>query len=411
MVDRDREPTRRDFVRNVSQAIHPWTPGYLTTWSISTLKTALVQHRQGQFNDTAMLLDSLWEDDEFPGDVEKRINCTLHAKRSLKVAGDRRLKPMERAVQDNFDKLCPSTELYPFQADVLMLGVGVGTIDWQTGSDIWIPRFRHLPAHFLQYDEERRKWMYQAREGWIEVTPGDGTWVLSTSGQRGWIRGLIRAISLVWIGKQLTLADWERYNEKHGLPIFKAKTPLQVDNEQRDQFLADLEDLRSEGVIGLPQDENGHGYDLDLLEATDRNWESFKAKVERADRKMAMLLLGGNLGNEVASTGANRAAAETHADSLYDKAAGDELQLHQVIQEQILRPFFALNEGRTDTIPYPCWDVYGDPDPDHLFSVQGKLLDVVSKAKDLGYQVDNLQQTAEGLGLKLSKPEDPAILE
>jgi phage gp29-like protein len=258
-------------------------------WSAGSIQSALYSHRDGCFDLVSQLLDSMWEDDEFPGTLQKRVNATLRSEFQLQLPGESRdLNARELAAQTYFPTIAPDCELFDVLKDFIMLGAGVATIDWdfKHPSGIWMPKLRALPAEFLRYDLDRRIWLYEAREGEQIVEPGNGKWFLLTAGQRGWIQGLIRGLANLWYAKQLTLADWQRYNQKHGLPIIKAKVPIYRDHTEKRDFIDDLGEIQSEGVIGLPQDENGEGYDVELLEARDTAWESFQNNVERYDRKI-----------------------------------------------------------------------------------------------------------------------------
>src|SRR5690606_9302142 len=101
----------------------------------------------------------------------------------------------------------PEGELFDFLHWYLHLGVGVATFDWTRSASRWSPRLRTLPPHFLRFDEHRKAWLYNAREGELEVTPGDGRWFLLTRGQRGWMHGLVRRLAIAWVAKQLTIRD------------------------------------------------------------------------------------------------------------------------------------------------------------------------------------------------------------
>src|SRR5687767_6495598 len=241
----DPMPQFAGIARNI---ITPWQTSIRPTWTISGIRTALLAHRSGQMAMAAQLFDSMLEDDEFPGDLQKRVNALLRSEFSMKIDEDRKLNRREQQTQDMFPEMAPDGELFDLIASWLVLGVGVGTIDWDTSGPVWVPKVRALPAEFLRHEEFERKWYYDAREGTKEVTPGDGKWILLTTGQRGWIWGLIRGLAVLWLSKQLTYGDWQRYCQKHGLPIIKAKIPIFRDDKEKDAFVEALSTIQSEGV-------------------------------------------------------------------------------------------------------------------------------------------------------------------
>jgi phage gp29-like protein len=398
-------PVSTSVVRHV---ITPWSTGTRPTWTIGQIRAALLAHRAGEFALVAQLFDSMLEDDEFPGDLQKRVNALLRSEFHMQVPGeDRELNRRERQVQELFPDLCPDGELFDLIASWLILGVGVATIDWDTSGPLWIPKLRALPTEYLRYNEFAREWTYDAREGAQKVTPGDGKWILLTSGQRGWIWGMIRGLAVLWLSKQLTNGDWERYCQKHGLPIIKAKIPLFRDEKEKDRFIDDLSEVSSEGVIGLPQGPDGDGYDVELLEATDGSWESFQAKIDRADRKIQIMLLGSNIGTEqTEATGGARAAAETSSAGLdQDKAKSDAKYVGQCLFEQLLKPFFDLNFGPAADVPFPYWDVCPEDDTREWADAQVQFVTVLNQIRTTGYKLKNAEQLGKDYGFELE--EDP----
>ena len=393
------------FARNM---ITPWATSIRPTWTIGQIRNALLAHRQGEFSAVSLLFDSMLEDDELPGTLQKRINATLRSEFSLKINEDRDLNRKEQQAEDLFPDMVPDDQLFDLIASWLILGVGVAMIDWNIKGPLWIPKLRALPSEFLRYDENLRQWTYEAREGTQIVEPGNGKWVLLTSGDRGWIWGLIRGLATLWLGKRLTEGDWQRYCQKHGLPIIKAKVPIFRDEKEKNRFIDELCEIQSEGVIGLPQGtDESQSYDVELLEATDQSWESFQANLERADRKIQIMLLGSNIGTEQSeATGGSRAAAETSQSGIdREKAKADEKRVSQVLKEQFLAPFFALNFGSAVPVPEPYWDVCPEEDARQWADAQVAFVGLLNQIRTTGYKLKNAEDLANEYGLELE--EDP----
>jgi phage gp29-like protein len=389
------------------QLIVPQQSGMKSQWSLHQLRAALMGQRMGHLGLSSQLYDTLLEDDEIPGALRKRVNATLKSPFKL-ISPDGCEVPLtkrEQKIEKLFKKMAPCDQTFDLVADWLMMGVGVGTIDWDTSSVPWVPYLRVLPTEFLSFDEELKAWRYQTAEFPDEiVTPGDGKWVLLTGGERGWRWGLIRAIARTWLGKQLTYCDWQQYNKKHGLPIFKALIPIWRDDIEKQTFAEELAEVVAEGVIALPQDENSQGlmqgYDVQLLEPAAVVWQGFQASLERADRKFQVLLLSGNLGSEATSKGSNRAAAETHAGGLAELAAGDAERLGYCLQQQLLRPFMMLNYGKEEP-PLPFWDADPADDARAWVPAQAQLATAVKAFAEAGVEISNLAEVGRSLNLEL----------
>lgn len=347
-----------------------------------------------------------------------------------------KLKPHQRRAAELFCRMFPYGEALRIISDLVMMGEAFATLDWDTRSaaeggeaDVWVPIVRALPTEFARYDHADRRWKYQAQSaakkwdptqplpavlaaglgaGELTITPGDGKWLhfsLGGPGGRGWLWGLVRGLAETWHGKQRTLCNWDRYNTKHGLPIIKAKLPIGADEEEKDEFVVDMTGLVAEGVIGLPQDEEGYGYDAELLEPTTVTWQGFQAALERADRKIQVALLGGNLGAEVTKSGGNMGAAATHSSEVEKLAATEAKVLGEVLREQLLRPFFELNFGseKCKDLPTPCWETCPDEDARAWTTAWGQFATAVETLGKGGYEVANLGDVAKKFGLMLAK--------
>lgn len=400
-------PSRKNFTR-----ITGWTPGVRTTgWTVRRVHSAINAHATGSFLESALLADTMLTDDEIPGVLEKRVNAVLGSDFSLvvpeegnKALAERIQKELEPQWWDAF----PEGELDEFIRSYRMLGVAVGVLDWTQSANRWTPRARFLSPQYLRFDDEKERFFYSAREGEFPVTPGDGQWLLLTDGRRGWLRASVRALAVTWLIKQLTWRDWSRYNERHGLPIVKAMVPAIALEEDREQFIEDLENLNSEIVATLPThlDESGASFDLQLLEATDRNWESFERAIARCDRKFQIHFLGQNLTTEIDKNG-SRAAAEVHRGVERDKAKADAEKMGTSLREQAMVPWVTYNyAGATlAETSWPKWDTSPPDDQQTEAAAKKTFGEALTAIKAGGYRVANLDELAEKYNLKLEKVE------
>jgi phage gp29-like protein len=392
--------------RALRLVVNAWQTTFRPSWSVGQVVSALREHRLGWLSSSSQLLDTMGEDDEIPGDIKKRVNSVVRAAFSFEGEDEE----ANEFISEHWSYIIDKGELFDFVRNFVLMGVGVGVLDWQLKESVWIPCFRNLPTEFLHYDETIKRWKYQAQEGEFTVEPGNGTWVLLTSGQRGWLYGLVRALGLLWVAKQFVFRDWNRYNERHGLPIIKAKVPVSVIESEKKKFVQEIQDLNAEGVIALPQGVDGPdvNYDVDLLETKDQSWQSFQFALERFDRKIQVMLLGGNLGTEVATTGANRAAAETHKDNLDSEVAmPDSEALGQCFQRQVVRAFFFFNRGPeasySNELPYPCWDTEPPEDIQGRATAQKTFGEAITAIQNAGFKVKNIEAIAEQYGFELQE--------
>lgn len=389
--------------------VTPWSAGIKTTWSVSEVRSALRLHAEGDFSSSAQLFDTMGEDDHLPGELDKRVGGVLGSAFSLnpveapsKSASQRLVERYKSIWFDIFSE----AELGELLRWRRMLGVGLGVLDWERGGSEWRARLRTLHPQFLRWDQFERRWLYRAQEGELVVTPGDGRWVLLTDGQRGWMNCGVRSLAVTWLAKQQTIRDWNRYNERHGLPIVKAFAPAIADDADKDQFWEDVRVLHSETVAQLPThlDETDAKFDLDLLEAKDQSWQTFPAQLARADRRISTYLLGQNLATEVDGQG-SRAAADTHRGVERDKAKVDAENLATELRRQALFPIIAFNVPNVslEIVPWPKWNT----DPAGEDEAQAKAKKTFAEAlrtfTNGGYEVENLDELCERYGIKLKK--------
>jgi phage gp29-like protein len=395
-------------VARLSRIVNPWPAAARATWGPSKLATALRMHSQGQFSLASQLWDAMREDDEIPGAVATRVNATLGSDFSLRSEDPARvaLPARARRLELEWCEIAPDAALQDLLADYLMLGVGLATIDWDFGDGShWTPRLRPLPAEHLEYDLHEQVWRYHARDGRVDVTPGDGKWLLLANGERPWLNGYVRSLAALWRAKQLVLGDWARYCQKHGLPLLKAKMPIFRDAAEKDQFVDDLEALQSEGVIGLPQDDAGNGYDVELLEATTVSWQTFQAALERSDRKIQVQLLGGNAATETVGSTGSRNVAEVQSRGLVAKARRDARALTACLRAQLVRPYAIVNWGARGEIPVPCYDVAPEADVQAWENSRLQFANTLKTFAEAGYSIANLPAVARDLGLELTERE------
>jgi hypothetical protein len=393
----------------------PWTPGIKPTWTISEVRNALRSHREGFFERSAMLVESMGEDDELPGLVEKRVDSVLGSDFELcipeYITNQQLSGKIKKDLEPRWGQCFTDGELGEWLRWYRWLGVSVATLDWTRGPTRWTAKLRTLPPHFLRYQAWNNKWFYNAQGGELEVTPGDGTWLLMVDGPRGYMRASVRSLAITWIAKQLTIRDWNRFNERHGMPIVKAKVPVIADEGDKEDFIEDIKELGNETVAMLPTnlDENGAAFDLELLEATDQSWQSFEKKLARCDRKFQIHWLGQNLTSEIAEKQGSKAAAEVHRGVELAKAKADGSKLGDELREQAILPMAALNfAGVTlDVVPIPSWQTEPSEDTKADADAAKSFGDALTSIKTAGYKVTNVEELAEKYGLELEEQEPP----
>ena len=354
--DVPRDPLTGEDPRKGAQVVHRDLPLISTLtgdWTLPLIKNALRQHMQGNFTLSADLADEISGDDRVQATMGSRTGG-LFSQPIMHKGGSRRCR---RAWKAAWKRLMPQSVAAEIMTWTVLLGFCVAEILWDTSVFPWQPYLKIWHPKFIWYRVERREYWAVTMDGIVPIIPGTGKWFLFTphGSYRGWVRGVIRSIAQKWFTKGLAWRDWARFNERHGLPIFKAMVPAAGDIWQKANFINSLSRLGQESVIGLPQNVDGTGYDAELLEARDRSWESFKGTIDRCDMSIVLPIMWQNLTTEVKE--GSFAAAREHGDIRQNALEFDNATLSEAVYEQLARPFAFFNYGDPNAAPFTSWNV------------------------------------------------------
>lgn len=338
-------------------------------WTINGIRQALGAHKLGQFAASSLLIDDCFGDDRVQATLGSRTGALFgqavtHTQARADTNGECRTAWIEQ--WQGFTALRPeeSAKRWAHQSVMteakrwaIMMGFSVSELLWDTSTTPWRVKLKPWHPQYIYYRWDIRRFVANTTEGPVVIEPGAGKWFVHApfGFYRGWIHGAVRAIADKWIIKQLAWRDRARYNERHGLPIIKAYVPAAGDARQKELFVQSMSTLGQEAVVGLPQNVDETGYELELLEATDRSSESFRETIEDADRSIILTIKSQNLTTEVAE--GSFAAARQHGGTEQVTLEFDDATFSQDFYEQVGRPFAAFNYGDPDMAPFSSWDV------------------------------------------------------
>ena len=377
--------------------------------TVGAVKSALYELEQGIFTRSAQLVDAMGRDDRIGAVLRTRIQGLLGSELEFEPRGDgRRGRRAVKDVEGWFWKAYPEDQLSELLHWGLTLNAGIGELIWTRTERRWEQKLKVWHPQFLWWDWASRTYKLQTEGDLVEVTPGDGKWILFTpyGYERGWMRSLVRAVALPWLIRQWARRDWARWSEVHGLPIKKAKVPSKAPQAEKDAFWDELRDLSGEGLIQVPQNEQGYGYDLELLEAKADTWEGFQELLSECSTAISIAVLGQNLTTEV--KGGSRAAASVHDEVRQDLKEYDAETLSTCLRDQGLVPWARWNLGDPELAPYPCWKT----DPPRDQKAEGESLETLGKAvlalQNAGIPVDGVKLAEEwGIPLTSTRPTAP----
>lgn len=352
-------PTPDDIPRRPrtlsARALQDLTPG---EWSVASVRAALRQHVEGDFARSALLVDSVRGDDRIGADLRTRVMAVTGLPFRVDPSPDgdqRRALTVARELAAAWPRICPAATARALMRWAVMLQVAVGTCAWQSDGGRWTPQIKVWHPQHARFDAFREAMQVQTTEGMVDVTPGDGTWLLyQPEGDRSWMEAAVRGLAIPYLMRTFGRRDWNRWTEKHGLPILGASVPEEADKDDKDGFFADLRKLGSEGLVLLPKDENGKGFGLEMIEpANVQAWKGFEAALYHCDVSAAVALLG-QASN--AQEGGSYAKAQTLNLIRQDLLEADALGLAEFLRDQVVKPWARFNFGDAALAPVPVWD-------------------------------------------------------
>lgn len=352
------------------QVYVPWSEGLQPSWTIAGARAALTDHELGQFAASARLTTAMGRDDRLTAVLGVRISGLLGLPRTM-VPGDDddAAKALAEEVDEKFDTWAPNDALAEMLGWYHMAGLAIAQVIWEVRDKEWIPRLEVWDLQWFWWDPELRIFWVITRQGTIPLDLSSGQWLMLSKGGRPWLNGAIRSLTAPWLGRQFAWRDWNRFNERHGLPIILLKYPFAADGEEKDEFFDDAKVLSSNTTLGLPQnvtgaDTPGASFDAELLEAKDQAFATFGELLVAANIAIAVRLLGQNLTTEVG--GGSFAAAKTHDRVRLDLTQGDERELSQ-FAGKLIGLYIRFN-GRSAAQPTASWET--DPPEDVNLTAQ-----------------------------------------
>lgn len=306
-----------------------------------------------------------------------------------------------------FDEMSPASELERLAADGVDLGVGVGELVPVEGRPYPV-LVRRLPE-YLVYRWAENRWYFRSAYGLIEITPGDGRWVLHMPGGREapWQGGAWRALGRAYITKDHARMHRDNWEAKLANPARVAMSPPGATEEQRVGFFRRLLAWGVNTVFGLPV-----GWDVKLLESNGKGADSWPKTIAEQNQEIIIAIAGQTVTTDGGTGFAN---ADIHKSIRADliKATADSLA--HTINTQIL-PAWVLNvfgEDRLAECPTVEWDVTPPHDQNQEASAlvtAANAINLLSESlKAQGLELD-AQVLATRFGIPVRAPDQAPVL-
>lgn len=417
--------------RNV--VIEPTSISPITTWTVASVRSALVRHDDGDFYDSSLLCEQLRRDPAIFGDLSTRVRA-LAARSGLPFdvlasygVDDRRADAIAERVEALWFDLAPEHVIESIMVDAILLGVAVGRIEWKTTGREWVPFLRHLPAHGLRWVDRDKAFHYLTGDGQdLVVTPGDGTWFLhAPHGDRSWLWGAVRALGIPWLMRTFSYRDWARYSEKHGMPVLAIHEPFFAHDDVEGAggtgsgsgataIYSQFRKLGSEAVLRLPQGatKDDGGWKAEWLEPKSATYDGFRMFLAELRSSIRLVILGHD--SEAGAKGGDGELAAQRVKVEYLSADCEPLSTS--LRQQVLKPYVVYNvdPNRPELAPWPRWDTRPIPDlkgrAEMLNALGDALTKLAANGVDTGEILEEFQLEAAGEDDDEEEPEEADIL-
>ena len=383
-----------------------------TAWDIGGVRSAMQSLVIGLFDAPSQLVESIVGDSRVQAAMLQRHGALLSSPVKFRLPKKYKDDPAAKKCLRAWEKIWPLVAGEAQLSELLQwsthLGFGIAQINWDTTtSNIWRPYITVWNPRYSYYHWLYRCYIAIGLDGQYPIFGGDGHWILhAPHGEyRGWIRGSMRAIAPWWLARNYALRDWARYSERNGMPWIKGKTPAAGDKEQIESFRSALALLWQETAISLPQGVEPHfGYDVELLESNIAGAsDGFEKLIDRCSDEIILSIMGNNLTTEV--TGGSLAASKAHQSASNLMAAAEGRALATTLTQQVIRPFALFNFGNADFAPIAEWNTDPPEDEQIKASCFASFAKGISDLKSAGFAIENVEQVAKDLGLRVKLKE------
>ena len=364
-------------------------------WTPQDIRAAVMASSTGYLMLPADLCTAMRGDDRLPAVLSSRVLAVQGAPLTFEAAASGRLR--RRALkaaqaEEDFWEMLPETELEDLLSWRRFLGVGLGELVWTetdpadpTGEAVIarirngrnVPRLKTWDPRHLRRDMQTGRWYVRTRDGSeVEARPGDGKWVLLTSGgSRPWLRAPWRGVAPLWLAKLYAREDWARQSERYADGSIYVESPDGTDQEERNLLASDINAAGKRPVIVLPS-----GFKASIMEIKAGAWDTYQAQWDKADRGMAVAILNNDLGTE--SRASAGVGAKLQGDVREDVKKADAKSDVTELRSQVLCAWAKANFGDPELAPWPVYAVDQSEDYASMASTWKTLFDAIRIAHE-----------------------------
>ena len=297
----------------------PATPSQqepLCTVTVAALRAMLDEHDKGIFLRSGLLADLIRRDPDVYGALQQRLTALGALPTCFDPADDTDASKVARdELAADWPRLCPTPAQWDLWTAEILMGFAVAQVVWR-----WDDEHRSLrqtvepwPSHAVEYDRTMRRWRVITTSGPLDITPGDGQWVLFAprSAMAPWLWGAIRPTAEWYLSNSFAASDGRRRSETTGQGIWKAMLPTGArESAEGKGFIRGIRNIGRAAVMPVPRGATLEtSYDLELLEAKSDAYKIFEWLKRAGGGSIRLAILGQDLTSQNQQVGTNASSA------------------------------------------------------------------------------------------------------
>lgn len=398
------------FPAQSNKTVHSLYDAPLTTWSIDDIRMARDEQSNGRFQLCSDLSRSMMTDSAFSGIIEKRLSAFVRAQRVVKPCNPNNPHEVAAAelTTEMLDLMLPKTELKTLVRYYLMIGFGLGTLDWEFSKGFFVPVVRYLNPRHAWYNIIGRHTVLTTFDGVRTVAPGDHRWLLISNWKHGEAAGFIATLGEDWYYRNIALRDLADFRAAHSWPLIEIKTPAGLDPNEQARLEQDVISARASKVIFTKMSHESQATAESSIEIHDGSGgvtpDIFINSVTMYNDRFASTVLGSNIAQDVGQIGGahgSYAAKDSAEDGLTKLLVADFDMFDRELSLQLIAPFYERNlpgmeYGRLETV---LEETDMSLEKAQLFSTVATAVKTLS---DSGVTVKNINDFIESLGLNVT---------
>lgn len=372
-------PDERGVLGLQEQAIQSWAG-----WQMPDVQAALDGARVGNLQAIHQLLLQMQEDPLIAHGLALRSSALVGTPFSLQRRRKELPEKAFRALQEHWPECFSDNDLATSVQYRVPLGVAPAQVTWHLADGLWMPKIRLLETGNLRWDDQIRRFRFQARDQGEIVIEDDGReWVLfcELAAKYPYLYGALRSLAVVWWIKAACLRYLHNYARVHGSPIRKVKAPAsQRESEDFRALIKQAQALFGGGVFTAPQ-YDGPSFDLELVEAESQSYGVFEQAIRLADNYITLRLLGAVDNTSGLSGAGSRARAEVHERQSV-KFLGSDCRVTARPLVLVLRQWCRYNRFACEWAPVPQFDHAPAADQGALAETRGRNAQAIGMLAD-----------------------------